>query len=98
MSTFQALNFARLHELRAARPGGITSALQSRKRRDVLRGDGRLLIVAADHPARGALAVGADPTAMGNRYQLLERLAIALDRPGVDGVLGTPDIITTLQD
>jgi hypothetical protein len=52
--------------------------------------------VAADHPARGALAVGNDPMAMANRYVLLDRLAIALSRPGVDGVLGTPDIIDDL--
>ena len=33
---------------------------------------------------------------MANRYDLLDRLAIALSRPGVDGVLGTPDIIDDL--
>ncbi|WRH19103.1 aldolase [Microbacterium sp. JZ37] len=72
------------------------AAFAARRRRDVLRGDGRLFIVAADHPARGALAVGSDQTAMADRYELLERLAIALGRPGVDGVLGTPDIIDDL--
>lgn len=55
-----------------------------------------LLIVAADHPARGALGVGSDPMAMADRYDLLQRLATALARPGVDGVLGTPDIIGDL--
>ena len=33
---------------------------------------------------------------MANRYRLLERLAVALSHPGVDGVLGTPDIIDDL--
>ena len=33
---------------------------------------------------------------MGSRVSLLERLAVALERPGVDGVLGTPDIIEDL--
>jgi hypothetical protein len=33
---------------------------------------------------------------MADRYELLTNLAIALDRPGVDGVLGTPDIIDDL--
>lgn len=33
---------------------------------------------------------------MADRYGLLERLAVALSRPGVDGVLGTPDIIDDL--
>lgn len=89
-------DFARLRELRAAHPAGIRESLTGRRRRDVLQGDGRLFIVAADHPARGALAVGQNPTAMADRYELLNRLAIALSRPGVDGVLGTPDIIDDL--
>ncbi|MFV0435321.1 MAG: class I fructose-bisphosphate aldolase, partial [Leucobacter sp.] len=91
-----ALDFERLRDLRAADPAGIGRALASRKRREVIRGDGRLFIVAADHPARGALAVGSNPTAMANRYELLERMATAVSRPGVDGVLGTPDIIDDL--
>jgi DhnA family fructose-bisphosphate aldolase class Ia len=33
---------------------------------------------------------------MADRYDLLTRLATALSRPGVDGVLGTPDIIDDL--
>jgi DhnA family fructose-bisphosphate aldolase class Ia len=88
--------FDRLREIRAAEPASVRAALVDRRRREVLRGDGRLFIVAADHPARGALAVGANPTAMADRYDLLDRLAVALSRPGVDGVLGTPDIIDDL--
>jgi DhnA family fructose-bisphosphate aldolase class Ia len=88
--------FQRLRDLRAAEPEAVAQAFAARQRRPVLRGDGRLFIVAADHPARGALAVGANPTAMADRYDLLERLAVALSRPGVDGVLGTPDIIDDL--
>lgn len=91
-----ALDFSSLRELRASDPAGVSRALAERSRRDVIQGDGRLFIVAADHPARGALAVGANPTAMANRYDLLERMAVALSRPGVDGVLGTPDIIDDL--
>lgn len=90
------LDFAALRDLRAAAPDTIAQRLATRKRRDVIQGDGRLFIVAADHPARGAIAVGSNPTAMANRYDLLERMAIALSRPGVDGVLGTPDIIDDL--
>jgi DhnA family fructose-bisphosphate aldolase class Ia len=91
-----AADFDRLRDIRAAHPADIQRRLSSRTRREVIRGDGRLFIVAADHPARGALAVGADANAMANRYDLLERLSIALSRPGVDGVLGTPDIIDDL--
>ena len=89
-------DFAHLRDIRATRPEAIREAFAGRRRRDVLRGDGRLFIVAADHPARGALAVGPNPTAMADRYELLSRLATALSRPGVDGVLGTPDIIDDL--
>lgn len=88
--------FARLRARRHSNPGDIETALSSRVRRPFVRGDGRLFIVAADHPARGALGVGADPIAMADRYDLLRRLALALSRPGVDGVLGTPDIIDDL--
>ncbi|SEB08080.1 class I fructose-bisphosphate aldolase [Leifsonia sp. 21MFCrub1.1] len=88
--------FARLRELRYTDPGAVRSSLDTRRRRPLVRGDGRLFIVAADHPARGALGVRKDGMAMADRYGLLERLALALSRPGVDGVLGTPDIIDDL--
>ena len=85
-----------LRKVRAENPGKIAEVLANRKRREILRGDGKLFIVAADHPARGALGVGKNDTAMADRNVLLERLALALSRPGVDGVLGTPDIIEDL--
>lgn len=88
--------FEDLRRIRAEAPATVTELFRDRKRRDLLGDDGKLFIVAADHPARGALAVGDNPTAMANRYELLERMAIALSRPGVDGVLGTPDIIDDL--
>lgn len=91
-----SLDLERVRRLRVEQPTSIAEALEMRLRRPVLRGDGRLFIVAADHPARGALAVGSDATAMADRDDLLRRLAIALSRPGVDGVLGTPDIIDDL--
>ena len=94
--TPSAEDFARLRALRATSPSAIADALAARRRRALLAGDGRLFIVAADHPARGALGVRNDAMAMADRYDLLERLAIALSRPGVDGVLGTPDIVEDL--
>ncbi|MGO3363570.1 MAG: class I fructose-bisphosphate aldolase [Corynebacterium sp.] len=94
--TLTELNFDALRRLRAEDPGAIVDRLRNRRRRELLRGDGRLFIVAADHPARGALSVGSEQDAMANRYELLERMALALSRPGVDGVLGTPDIIDDL--
>ncbi|BDI22283.1 deoxyribose-phosphate aldolase [Herbiconiux sp. L3-i23] len=89
-------DFDRLRSIRAEHPELIGDALRARSRRSLFGDDGRLFIVAADHPARGALGVGSRSTAMASRVELLARLAAALDRPGVDGVLATPDIIEDL--
>ncbi|BDZ49672.1 hypothetical protein GCM10025867_19130 [Frondihabitans sucicola] len=87
---------ARLRQIRATEPEAIGAAFASRVRRPVLQGDGKLFIVAADHTARGALGVRGDSLAMSDRGELLRRLVVALERPGVDGVLGTPDILEDL--
>ena len=42
------------------------------------------------------LGVGDDPFAMVDRRQLLERLLVSLAHPGVDGVLGSPDVLEEL--
>lgn len=55
-----------------------------------------MMLIAADHPARGSLGARGKENAMADREDLLERLVTALGRPGVDGVLGTPDIIEDL--
>jgi DhnA family fructose-bisphosphate aldolase class Ia len=88
--------FERLRCARAEEPARLRGILAARRRRPIIRDDGRLFIVAADHPARGALGIRGDEMAMADRYDLLDRLATALDRPGVDGILGTPDIIEDL--
>ncbi len=89
-------DFDRLRELRARQPTCVAEAAASRERRPLLRGDGRLMLVAADHPARGALGVRDVADAMADRHDLLRRLVTTLERPGVDGVLGTPDVIEDL--
>lgn len=96
MSRALCTDYAAITELRASDPGAIARAWQNRATRPTIRGNGRLMIVAADHPARGALAVGARPTAMNSRTDLLDRLRAALADPGVDGVLATPDILDDL--
>lgn len=88
---------ATLARTRALTPEAITEAAARRIRRPLLRAPGdRLLVVAADHPARGALAVGGRQLAMANRADLLERLCLALSRPGVDGVLASADVLEDL--
>lgn len=89
-------DLAALVRRRAGSPGDVADAWERRTRRDILPGPGRLLLIAADHPARGALGVREDAMAMASRAELLTRLATALARPGVDGVLGTADILEDL--
>jgi DhnA family fructose-bisphosphate aldolase class Ia len=84
-------------ELRTGRPGAVAELAARRTRPGSLLGStGKLMVIAADHGARGALRAGADPMAMADRSDLLDRLQLALSRPGVNGVLGTPDILEDL--
>ncbi len=86
-----------LLRVRSTEPGAVARAYAARRRRErLLSEQGTLFLVAADHPARGALGVGSDRTAMADRRMLLERLLIALDNPAVDGVLGSPDVVEEL--
>ena len=95
--TWMTDRFRDLVATRVGRPAAIADAAAKRRRPTSLLGDhGRLMMIAADHPARGALAAGSRPFAMGDRVDLLDRLVLALSRPGVNGVLGTPDILEDL--
>ncbi len=85
----------RLSSIRFADPAAIAEALGGRIPSAPL-GSEPLMVVAADHPARGALAAGDDANAMASREELLERCCVALSRPGVNGFLGTPDMVEDL--
>jgi DhnA family fructose-bisphosphate aldolase class Ia len=89
-------SIAELSEVRFAEPERIGELLAARRRRSIAGADGRLMIVACDHPARGALGASGNPTAMADRSELLQRLVTALARPGVDGLLATADIAEDL--
>ena len=82
---------------RIRHPEAIAEAAAARRRPVApVDEDGRVFVVAADHPARGSLGAGRRADAMADRGDLLERLCLALSRPGVTGVLGTPDILEDL--
>ncbi|WP_128801288.1 MULTISPECIES: deoxyribose-phosphate aldolase [unclassified Streptomyces] len=85
-----------LVSVRVRHPEAVAEAAARRTRRPLMGASGRLMIVAADHPARGALGVAGHRLAMANRAELLERVCIALSRPGVDGVLAGADILDDL--
>jgi len=86
-----------LLDVRARQPEAVAEAYSARRRRPELLGeDGTLFLVAADHPARGALAIHDEPLAMADRRGLLARLVAALAHPAVDGLLATPDVVEDL--
>src|SRR5690606_40183829 len=88
--------YRKLLEKRAADPAAVREAARARQSRPLLGDDGKLVIVAIDHPARRILGVGSDRRAMADRRVVLENTIRALRRPGVDGLLATPDILEDL--
>ncbi len=88
---YQGLLDARVFE-----PASLQKALVGRRRRKQKTKDGNLLILAADHTARGKISLGLDPIAMSDRYTLLDRLTRCLAIPEVDGVLASADILEEL--
>ncbi|MFI1031850.1 aldolase [Streptomyces sp. NPDC020951] len=90
-------NVSRIVSARVNDPAAVAAAAARRVKATSLLGEhGKAMIVAADHPARGANGVGADPNAMADRFELIDRLCVALERPGVTGVLATADILEDL--
>lgn len=89
--------YADLLNRRVDDPASLRTALRDRKVADrLVPADGRLFLVAADHPARGANAVGDNPLAMANRRDLLSRLMITLADPGCDGIMASADLLEEL--
>jgi len=90
--------FTELLRVRAEDPEAVSRTALHRRRVDAadLVRAGDLLIVAADHPARGKLRIGDDPIAIGDRRDLLDRVTTALAHPRVDGVLATADVVEEL--
>lgn len=86
----------RLVSTRFTQPDAISRLAMQRKPFPRTQDDTQVLIIAADHTARGVLGVGGQPDALHNRADVLNRVCVALQRPGVAGVLGTPDVIEDL--
>ena len=102
MTAFQSKEFlpdtviARLIETRVKDPERPIQAARSRRRRERLTPDGRLNILAADHPARCVTGLGDDPLGMADRQDYLARIARVLSSDAVDGVMATMDVIDDL--
>jgi DhnA family fructose-bisphosphate aldolase class Ia len=87
---------AHLTQIRVSDPDRSLRVAKERRRRPRLTIDGRLSILAADHPARRVTSVGDNPLAMADRHDYLARVARVLLSDKVDGVMATMDIIEDL--
>lgn len=102
MSKFSSREFfpdsllARLIGMRIQDPEYAWKAAQSRVRREKLAPDGKLNLLAADHPARNLTSVGQQPLAMADRRDYLARILRVLSSDRVDGIMATMDILEDL--
>lgn len=88
--------FSAITEARVESPEIILREAGARKRRKKLTRDGKLTILAADHPGRMVTRSGEDPLGMCDRQEYLGRVLRVVTNPGVDGVMGTTDVIEDL--
>ncbi len=87
---------ARITDVRVNTPDCAFQTAQKRRRPTQLTKNGRLSILAADHPGRRATRVGNDPLRMADRRDLLARIVRILAANAADGLLATMDIIEEL--
>ncbi len=87
---------ARIVDTRVNHPEFAFEAAARRKRRERLAPDGKLNILAADHPARRVTQVGKDELAMADRRDYLARIWRVLASDRVDGLMATMDILEDL--
>jgi hypothetical protein len=88
--------FDQITDVRVDAPETIERRAVDRRRRPHLTLDGRLTILAADHPGRGVTALGSAPLKMGDRHQYLGRILRVLTATDFDGFMSTPDMIEEL--
>lgn len=94
--TFDRKRYLELMEVRINNPASLQKAIMKRERRTIAGKDGKLMLLAADHTARGIIAAGNNPTAIADRYLLLDKLIRGLAVAGVDGVMASADILEEL--
>ncbi len=87
---------AAITEMRVNDPQCAWRAAQERVRRERLTVDGKLAILAADHPARRVTKVGSNPISMADRRDYLARVVRVLAADGIDGLMATMDLIEDL--
>ncbi|MCL5021542.1 MAG: hypothetical protein M1339_07800 [Bacteroidetes bacterium] len=85
--------FHQITEARIQEREQIIEHAQNRKRRGKLTKDGKLIILAADHPGRRVTALRKEPLRMGDRYEYLGRVLRVITDESFDGVMAQTDMI-----
>ena len=85
--------FYQITEARVSETNEILEHAKNRKRRQKLTKDGKLIILAADHPGRGVTALRNDPIGMGDRFEYLGRVLRVITDEEFEGVMGTTDMV-----
>ncbi len=85
--------FYQITDARVDHREAILEHAEKRKRRKKLTRDGKLIILAADHPGRRVTALRNDPIGMGDRYEYLGRVLRVITDDEFDGVMATTDMI-----
>lgn len=88
--------FEAVTAVRVDRPVAILAEAQNRRKRQRLTLDGKLVILATDHPGRRVTCLGNDPLIMGDRHGYLARGLRVLTTPRCDGIMGTTDFMEDL--
>jgi len=88
--------FDAITEIRVSNPGIILEEARLRKKRKTLTQNGKIVILAADHPGRMVIKSGDDPIAMADRQEYLGRILRVVTDDRIDGIMGTTDIIEDL--
>jgi hypothetical protein len=83
-------------DVRVRQPSFADGEGDRRARRRAAAPDGRLIILAADHPGCASVRVEDDSMARGDRHGYLARILRALSHPGMDGIVATPDVVEDL--
>jgi hypothetical protein len=88
--------YQRITDIRVDNPDFIIDWSNRRVKSKQFTRNGKLNVVAADHPARGSVSVGNKSFEMADRHELLSRLVDVLYSEWVDGILGSMDILEEL--
>jgi len=88
--------FAEITSVRVEDPDVALSEAARRKKRSRLTGDGKLVILATDHPGRRVTGLPGDPLGMADRHSYMARALRVLTTPGCDGIMGTTDFMEDL--